>query len=215
MKSLTGGLTAPIFSKPRKENIMDEEKTTENTMGNEKTSNPSGEVPEKKDMIKPKKKTKKRRTVKTRLIDKKKIATLTDELEIAQLEVARLKGEVEQEKPQEGYQWKDHECNSEGIPFSKDRAARLEIEPGKTKKFRTQKELDRAWATGWYEPGRPETVDIDIERIQWPEKEVIEGMSADQLNNFVVEKGIPGTDTKWGFARLKRFVVDYIDYSGD
>lgn len=109
------------------------------------------------------------------------------------------------------YEWQRQECNADGIPFSKDRAARLEKD-GVTRKFRTQEELNWAWANGWYEPGRPETADAVIEAPKWPDKEVLKAMTIDELLGFIEERNIPGTDKRWGEARLRKYVIEFIDY---
>ena len=109
------------------------------------------------------------------------------------------------------YEWGHKECNADGIPFSKDRAARLEKD-GVTRKFKTQEELDWAWANGWYEPGRPETADEVTEQVQWPDKETIKAMSVDELKAFVKERKIPDVHHRWGYARLQKYIIEFIDY---
>lgn len=67
------------------------------------------------------------------------------------------------------YEWKTNELDPmTGLPFSKGPNVVLEKD-GQTKKFKTQEEVDAAWADGWHEPDRPETADTAIDP---PEKKV-------------------------------------------
>lgn len=118
------------------------------------------------------------------------------------------------------YEWQPHECDLiTGIPFSKAHMARLEKD-GVRKKFRTQEEVDWAWANGWYEPGRPETADVagnpesdeetgDGDSDKWPENTEIFDMNQPQLLKLIEKKNIPGMDKRWGFERMRRAVVEF------
>jgi len=112
------------------------------------------------------------------------------------------------------YEWKIDECNANGIPHSKIAPSRLEKD-GVTKKFRTSEELAWAWKNGWYEPNRPETADEVVKQDKWPKEKVIEAMDMDELEAFIEERNIPDTDKRWGFARLKKHVIEFIDYPAE
>lgn len=60
------------------------------------------------------------------------------------------------------YKWKHHELGTDGIPHVKKAPVTLE-RAGDKKKFRTQEEVDAAWAAGWHDTGRPETADVPYE----------------------------------------------------
>lgn len=119
-----------------------------------------------------------------------------------------------------GYVWQPRECDPvTGIPYSKLRAARLE-KGEMNRKFKNQKELDWAWANGWHEPGRPETADDPNEivekkepqfkRDEWPPRDQLVGMNMTELQAFVAEKDIPGVDGRWGYYKLRSYVVKFV-----
>ena len=102
------------------------------------------------------------------------------------------------------YEWQKHECYDNGVPFSKGHMARLEKD-GVTHKFKTQEEVNQAWADGWYEPGRPETADVSNETPKTEELPIKNNFSDMDRGNLleICEKYEIEYDKRWGAERLR------------
>lgn len=67
------------------------------------------------------------------------------------------------------YKFQPWELDKDGVPFSKKAGVFLEKD-GVVKSFKIQEDVDAAWASGWHDPGKPETADVPLQAKPVEEK---------------------------------------------